>query len=221
MTEDEYKFAKEFGINLKGLMDYTRDTVSGIAEASYLSQNTIRRYMNAETIPNLSSVNNLVVGLGYDWDEIVTIPAHNPIDWTRDKKIESSIEGDDVWRIEGLQRSLLYFAEGAPTNMHIVNSARPMCGDLFITQSEYKEALSKGLKHMLTRSDGEGNRHMIETIEIFSKSLLIPKRDLYRYLDGTRTISTLHAFNILNFFKVRPQALLGNFKCFVIEDECL
>lgn len=221
MTEDEYKFAKEFGINLKGLMDYTSDNVAGVAEASYLSQNTIRRYINAETIPNLSSVNNLIVGLGFDWDDIVTMPAHNPIDWSQNKKIESSIEGDDVWRIEGLQRSLLYFAEGAPTNMHVVNNAKVMHGDLFITQSEYKKALSKGLNHMFTRSDGEGHRHTIESIEIFSKSLLIPQRDLYRYLDGTRTISTLHAFNILNFFKVRPQALLGNFKCFVIEDEYL
>lgn len=219
MTEDELKFAKEFGWNLKALMDYSCLSVSDMAKDSYLSENTIRRCMNAETIPNLASVNNIIVGTGFDYDDIITIPCGHPIDWTKSKSVEASITEDDQWRIDGLRRSVLYFAEGAPTNMHVVNNSKSVNGEWFITHSEYKKALSKGLQHLITRPDGEGGRTRMEDIDTLAKAMLIPKRDLYRYLDGSRTISTFHAFNILNFFGVRPQVLLGNFKCFVVEDD--
>lgn len=219
MTEDEQKFVEEFGWNLRALMSDIGENIKEFSEDTMVSSRTIQRYLSKETIPNLSSVNNIIVGLGFDYDDIITLSERKPVDWTRQKIVESSITDDDRWRIDGLQQSVLYFAAGAPTNMDVINNAKLINGEWCITQSEYKKALSKGLRHLITRPDGEGGRTLMENMDILAKSMLIPKRDLYRYLDGTRTISTLHAFNILNFFGVRPQALLGNFKCFVIEDE--
>lgn len=218
MTEQEKEFSKEFGTNLKALIKESGETVKSIADESWISKMTLQRYFNNDAIPSLASINNLIMGTGWDYDDIITMSSPMPVDWTRGGSMVENVTEDDLVRISMLQKRVRFGVEGIPTNMYVANTSVNDGYDCIISKADYRKALSEGLNRLLTTPDGEGGREFIETIDILSKALMIPKRDLYRYLDGTRTIGALHAYNIINFFGMRPQCLLGNFSCYVVED---
>lgn len=169
-------------------------------------------------MPTLGTINNIIKGVGIEYEDLITFPGVDPIDWTEGEKISNGITEDDALRIGMLRKRVQFGVGGIPTNMYVANASEWIDDEFVISRRDYQKALSDGLNRLLTSPDEEGGREFIETIDIMSKAFLIPKRDLYRYLDGSRTINVFHAYNIINFFGMRPQCLLGNFSMFVVEN---
>lgn len=214
-------FVKDFSNNIYSIKRYMSNVSNKkISDICHVSESTIERYCRGETVPSSPVINNLITGLNQEYKDIVTIYDDEPVDWSVGYSMTNSITDKDRQKIIALQKMMPVLMRGKNfPNDEISNRSVYFGSDYCLSESEYKDCLSKAFVKLISEYDDYGDRHFIADIDILSKAMLIPQRTLYSYIEGTRLINPLYAYNIITFLGVMPEALLGNFDTFILSSQ--
>lgn len=216
-------FVKDFSDNIYSVKRYLNGsgiTNRRMGEICHVSERTIERYCRGDVIPSSAVINNLITGLNQEYDDIVTIYDDEPVDWSVGYSMTNSITDEERQKIIALKATmpLLMRGKNFPSD-EISNRSVYFENDYCLSETEYKDCLSKTFVDLISEYDEYGDRHFIADIDILSKAMLIPQRTLYSYIEGTRTISPMYAFNIITYLGIMPEALLGNFDTFILSNQ--
>lgn len=225
MNPEERQFVTYFSDNLNSIKREINDlggegTNRFIALKCFLSESTVEKYCKGYSTPSSIGVNNLITGLNREYDEVITLFDNEPVDWSYGYSLTNQITSDEYRRIADLRQTIPFLMQNKNfPNDRVSDRSIYIYDNYCISERDYKKCLSEGLVDLLTECDDFGTRRYLDDVDILAKAMLVPARTLYSYLEGTRMINPLYAYNIITFLGIMPEALLGNFDTFVLSSQ--